>query len=56
MNDQIVCPHCRKSIPLTQAVTHELKEQMEREREEERKKWAAAFHKRVDEEKKKFED
>lgn len=56
MNDQIVCPHCRKSIPLTQAVTHQLKEQMEREREEERKKWAAAFHKRVDEEKKKFED
>ncbi len=55
MNDQIVCPHCRKSIPLTQAVSHQLKEQMEREREEEKKKWAAAFHKRVDEEKKKFE-
>lgn len=56
MNDQIVCPHCRKSIPLTQAVSHQLKEQMEREREEEKKKWAAAFQKRIEEEKKKFEE
>ena len=56
MNDQIVCPHCRKSIPLSQAVSHQLKEQMDREREEEKKKWAAAFQKRVAEEKQKFEE
>lgn len=56
MNDQIICPHCRKPIPLTQAVSHQLKEQMDREREEEKKKWAAAYQKRIAEEKKKFED
>lgn len=56
MNDQIVCPHCRKPIPLSQAVSHQLKEQMDREREEEKKKWAAAFQKRIAEEKQKFEE
>lgn len=39
MNDSIICPECGKPIPLTQAITHQLKEQYEREREAERKQF-----------------
>ena len=29
MNDTITCPHCKKKFPLDQAMTHEIKEQLE---------------------------
>jgi hypothetical protein len=35
MNDSIICPECGKPIPLTQAITHQIKEQYERERKAE---------------------
>ncbi len=35
MNDQIICPHCKKSIPLTQALSHELKEKLQKDQEQE---------------------
>jgi len=42
MNDTIKCPHCQKSFPIDQAISHELKEKMmveqRKELEEEKKK------------------
>lgn len=49
MNDSITCPHCKKNIPLTEAITHQiddkykkqlqdLKKQSEKEKEELREK------------------
>ncbi|KKP29276.1 MAG: hypothetical protein UR15_C0018G0002 [Parcubacteria group bacterium GW2011_GWA2_31_28] len=35
MNDQIICPHCNKPIPLTQALSHELKEKLATEQKKE---------------------
>ncbi|NMB84142.1 DUF2130 domain-containing protein [Candidatus Roizmanbacteria bacterium] len=32
MNDQIVCPNCGKPIPLTQALSHEIKEKLQKEK------------------------
>lgn len=31
MNDQIICPHCKKSIPLSQALSHEIREKLQKE-------------------------
>jgi len=33
MNDTIVCPHCKRPIPLTDALSHQLKEKFEKEKE-----------------------
>ena len=33
MNDTIICPHCKKPIPLTDALSHQLKEKFEKEKE-----------------------
>jgi thiol-disulfide isomerase/thioredoxin len=38
MNDQIVCPNCKKTIPLTQALSHELNEKYQEQLEEEKNK------------------
>lgn len=38
MQDTIICPHCQKTIPLTQALSHELNEKYKNQMEEERKK------------------
>lgn len=38
MNDSIICPHCKHSIPLSQAITHEIDEKYRIELEQERKK------------------
>lgn len=35
MNDQIICPHCKKTIPLTQALSHQIKEKLKEESKEE---------------------
>lgn len=31
MNDTIICPHCKKIIPLSQALSHEIKEKLQKE-------------------------
>jgi len=35
MDDHIICPHCKKPIPLSQALSHELKEKLELEKQRE---------------------
>lgn len=55
MQDQIVCPHCRKNIPLTQAISHQMQEKFQKEQDEYRRKMIAAYQKRIEEEKQKFE-
>lgn len=60
MNDSIICPHCHKSIPLTQAITHQIDEkyrvELEAEKkrsEEEKQKLISMAQKRIEEEKQK---
>lgn len=59
MNDQIICPHCHKSIPLTQALSHELKAKLNSEKlkeldeekkrlNEEAKKWRLEQIKKIE--------
>lgn len=43
MNDTIVCPHCKKTIPLTQALSHQVQE-----------KYAKFYKQRLEEEKSKM--
>ncbi len=45
MNDQIICPHCKKAIPLTQALSHQIQE-----------KYKEFYKKRLTEEKQKLEE
>ncbi len=45
MNDQIICPHCKKVIPLTQALSHQIQE-----------KYKEFYKKRLAEEKQKLEE
>lgn len=51
MNDQIICPNCKKSIPLTEAFSHQLKEQnqeyVEKLRDEARK-WKEEQRKKME--------
>lgn len=44
MNDQIICPHCKKTIPLTQALSHQIQE-----------KYQQVYRQRLVEEKAKLE-
>lgn len=44
MNDQIICPNCRKPIPLTEALSHQIRE-----------KYQKVFRARLEEEKTKLE-
>ncbi len=53
MNDQIICPHCRKSIPLTQALSHELQETYTKKFSEERNKLILLYQKRIREQEEK---
>lgn len=60
MTDSIVCPNCKKPIPLTQALTHQMNEQMQqklaevqRKGEEERAKLIEQAKRRIEEEKEK---
>jgi hypothetical protein len=60
MTDSIVCPNCKKPIPLTQALTHQMNEQMQqkldevqRKGEEERAKLIEQAKQRIVEEKEK---
>lgn len=60
MNDQIICPHCKKPIPLTQALSHELKEKLQKEQQQqlevEKKKLNEEAKKWRDEQLKKLEE
>ncbi len=51
MDNHITCPHCKKSIPLTQALSHQLQEKYQTEMAGERRKIIAAYQKRLSEEK-----
>ena len=60
MQDSIICPNCKKSIPLTQAITQQISEQhnhemeaLKKRAEEEREKLIALSKKRIEEEKQK---
>ena len=63
MNDQIVCPNCKKTIPLTQALSHELNEKYQEQLEEEKNKlrvvmqqWQETQTKKMKEEQSKLEE
>lgn len=45
MNDQITCPHCKKSFPVTEALTHQIKEDVKLEFEQQQKQimWKKAL-------------
>lgn len=49
-DNQIICPECKKPIPLSQAVSHQLREKYRKFIEEDRKKHADAFEKKLLEE------
>lgn len=49
MNNQIVCPHCKQSIPLSDALSHEIKEKYRQILIEDRKKTAAEYQKKLEE-------
>lgn len=51
MDTHIVCPHCKKQIPLTQALSHKLKEQYQVQMEEEKRRIIATYQKKLSEEK-----
>jgi hypothetical protein len=38
MDNQIICPHCKKNITITEAFTHQLQDQLKSQVEEEKKK------------------
>ncbi|MCL4374758.1 DUF2130 domain-containing protein [Patescibacteria group bacterium] len=46
MHDQIICPHCKKPIPLTEALSHQVQEKYQREY---RQKYVAAVQKKEQE-------
>lgn len=49
MDDQIVCPHCKKVIPLTQALSHQIREKYLKVLDEEKKKQAAEYSQKLQE-------
>jgi len=55
MDDQIICPNCRKPIPLTQALSHQLQEKYKKIIQEDRQRQSALFEKKLAEEKLQFE-
>lgn len=55
MNDQIICPNCKKPIPLTQALSHQLQEKYTKQFSEERSRLIVLYQKRINEEKQKIE-
>lgn len=60
MNDQIICPNCKKPIPLSQALSHQIKERLKEENrleiDEEKKKLNLEAQKWRQEQLKKIED
>jgi hypothetical protein len=62
MQDQIICPHCKQTIPLTEALSHELNDKYQKQLEEERQKnrvimqeWQQKQLKRVQEERERIQ-
>lgn len=51
MQDQILCPHCKQSIPLTQAISHQIADKYRKLVEEDRKKQADMYEKKLQDEK-----
>jgi hypothetical protein len=50
MQDQILCPHCKQSIPLTQAISHQIADKYRKLVEEDRKKQADMYEKKLQDE------
>lgn len=55
MDNQIICPNCKNSIPLTEAISHELREKYKQLVIEDRKKQAELYQKKLQEEKTRLE-
>lgn len=54
MNDHVVCPHCKKTIQISEAFTHEIREKYRAALLEDRKKQALELEKRLVEEKRRL--
>ncbi|NTU73428.1 DUF2130 domain-containing protein [Candidatus Roizmanbacteria bacterium] len=50
MQDQLICPHCNKPIPLTEALSHQLQEKFQKEFDEERKNLYVKYQNKLEEE------
>ncbi|NTU46467.1 DUF2130 domain-containing protein [Candidatus Roizmanbacteria bacterium] len=50
MQDQVICPNCKKSIPLTQALSHQIQEKYRAAWQENMKKKEEEFEKKLQEE------
>lgn len=54
MDNQVLCPHCKKPIPLNEALTHEVREKYKKFIEEDRRKRAEIFEQKLAEERSTF--
>lgn len=54
MDNQVLCPHCKKPIPLNEALTHEVREKYKKFIEEDRRKRAEIFEQKLVEERSTF--
>ena len=50
MENSIICPSCKKPIPLTEALTHQLSEKFKRQSESEKQQLVIFYKKRLQEE------
>ena len=56
MHDQVVCPHCKRTIPITDALSHEIKVKLNKEAAEWKSKKEAEFKERLVIEQKKYDE
>lgn len=56
MNDSILCPHCKQSIPLSEAITHQIEGKFQQELLNERKKAEAERDRLIELSKKRIEE
>lgn len=55
MQNQILCPHCKKNIPLSDALSHEIREEFRRQAADYARKKDAEYREKIAEIEKKFE-
>jgi len=56
MDQKIICPNCKQQIPLTEALSHEIREQFRNQAIEYKKKTDAEYKKKLEEQIAKFDD
>src|SRR5579871_843635 len=56
MDHQIICPKCKQSIPLTEALSHEIREQFRNQAIEYKKKTDAEYKQKLEDQLAKFEE